>query len=57
MMPRTTALLAFILLPVLGTAGARAQDGGLPGLTGLYMPEPTSTPRESKRAAQHDEAL
>ena len=41
MMPRKTALLVFVLLPVLGVAHARAQDGGLPGLTGLYTPEAT----------------
>ena len=48
MMPRKTALLALVLLPVLAPA-ADAQD--LPSLNGLYMPE--ASPREGNRAAQH----
>jgi hypothetical protein len=58
MMPRKTALLVFILLPVLGPMTARGQDGGLPGLAGLYMPDPAAapSPRDSKRAAQRADA-
>jgi hypothetical protein len=53
MMPRTTALLAVVLLPALMSAG-RAQDGGLPALNGLYMPD--ATPPGAKSEPQRQTA-
>ncbi len=55
MIPRNTAMLAFLVLAVPGLPAAHAQ-GGLPSLDGLYMPDPTPAPRESEKAAQRADA-